>query len=165
MAVLYIIAGVIALFLLVTAGIYFFAFSSPRPFRTKDTKLPSGVQYEYERERMLSMITELAAVPCEDVWIRSYDGLRLHGRLPRGRGLAAAGVDHSIEGDDLIIRGAGRAPGGGMVATHMDHRIAMSFLVMGLATDQPMSVDDTGFIATSFPDFVPLMRQLGADFA
>ncbi|MGL4287812.1 MAG: 3-phosphoshikimate 1-carboxyvinyltransferase, partial [Phreatobacter sp.] len=55
-------------------------------------------------------------------------------------GLAAAGVDHSIEGDDLIIRGAGRAPGGGMVATHMDHRIAMSFLVMGLATDQPMSV-------------------------
>ncbi len=80
-------------------------------------------------------------------------------------GLAAAGVDHSIEGDDLIIRGAGRAPGGGMVATHMDHRIAMSFLVMGLATDQPMSVDDTGFIATSFPDFVPLMRQLGADFA
>ena len=80
MAVLYIIAGVIALFLLVTAGIYFFAFSSPRPFRTKDTKLPSGVQYEYERERMLSMIAELAAVPCEDVWIRSYDGLRLHGR-------------------------------------------------------------------------------------
>lgn len=80
-------------------------------------------------------------------------------------GLAAAGVDHSIEGDDLIVRGTGRAPGGGMVATHMDHRIAMSFLVMGLATDQPMSVDDTGFIVTSFPDFVPLMRQLGADFA
>lgn len=80
-------------------------------------------------------------------------------------GLAAAGVDHSIEGDDLIVRGTGRAPGGGMVATHMDHRIAMSFLVMGLATDQPMSVDDTGFIVTSFPDFVPLMRKLGADFA
>ncbi|MBN8940438.1 MAG: 3-phosphoshikimate 1-carboxyvinyltransferase [Rhizobiales bacterium] len=80
-------------------------------------------------------------------------------------GLAAAGVDYSIEGDDLIVRGTGRAPGGGMVATHMDHRIAMSFLVMGLATDQPMSVDDTGFIVTSFPDFVPLMRKLGADFA
>ena len=80
-------------------------------------------------------------------------------------GLAAAGVDHVIEGDDLIVAGNGKAPGGGMVATHMDHRIAMSFLVMGLATTKPMTVDDTGFIATSFPDFVGLMRGLGADFA
>ncbi|QCI69132.1 3-phosphoshikimate 1-carboxyvinyltransferase [Phreatobacter stygius] len=80
-------------------------------------------------------------------------------------GLAAAGVDYAIDGDDLIVEGTGRAPGGGTVATHMDHRIAMSFLVMGLATDQPMSVDDTGFIVTSFPDFIPLMRRLGADFA
>lgn len=80
-------------------------------------------------------------------------------------GLAAAGVDHRIEGDDLIVAGNGRAPGGGTVATHMDHRIAMSFLVMGLATTQPMTVDDTGFIATSFPDFIGLMRGLGADFA
>lgn len=80
-------------------------------------------------------------------------------------GLAAAGVDHRIEGDDLIVAGNGRAPGGGTVATHMDHRIAMSFLVMGLATTQPMTVDDTGFIATSFPDFIGLMRGLGADFS
>jgi len=47
----------------------------------------------------------------------------------------------------------------------MDHRIAMSFLVMGLATAQPMTVDDTAFIATSFPDFIGLMRGLGADIA
>lgn len=80
-------------------------------------------------------------------------------------GLAAAGVTHAIEGDDLIVAGDGRVPGGGTVATHMDHRIAMSFLVMGLGTTQPMTVDDTGFIATSFPDFVGLMRGLGADFA
>ena len=80
-------------------------------------------------------------------------------------GLAAAGVDHMIEGDDLVVRGTGRVPGGGTVATHMDHRIAMSFLVMGLATEAPVTVDDTGFIATSFPDFVPLMRALGADLA
>jgi 3-phosphoshikimate 1-carboxyvinyltransferase len=80
-------------------------------------------------------------------------------------GLAAAGVTHAIEGDDLIVAGDGRVPGGGTVATHMDHRIAMSFLVMGLGTTQPMTVDDTGFIATSFPDFVGLMRRLGADFA
>lgn len=80
-------------------------------------------------------------------------------------GLAAAGVTHTIEGDDLIVAGDGRAPGGGTVETHMDHRIAMSFLVMGLATAAPMRVDDTAFIATSFPDFVGLMRGLGADFS
>jgi 3-phosphoshikimate 1-carboxyvinyltransferase len=80
-------------------------------------------------------------------------------------GLAAAGIDHAIEGDDLIVAGNGKVPGGGTVETHMDHRIAMSFLVMGLGTTQPMTVDDTGFIATSFPDFVGLMRGLGADFS
>jgi len=77
-------------------------------------------------------------------------------------GLAQAGVEHVIEGDDLIVSGGeGRVRGGGTVATHMDHRIAMSFLVMGLATQTPVAVDDTGFIATSFPDFVPMMRGLG----
>lgn len=78
-------------------------------------------------------------------------------------GLAAAGVAHRIEGDDLLVTGgAGEAPGGGIVVTHMDHRIAMSFLVMGLATRNAMTVDDTGFIATSFPNFVDGMRALGA---
>jgi 3-phosphoshikimate 1-carboxyvinyltransferase len=47
----------------------------------------------------------------------------------------------------------------------MDHRIAMSFLVMGLATRQPVTVDDVAMIATSFPEFQDLMRGLGADFA
>lgn len=80
-------------------------------------------------------------------------------------GLAAAGIDHTIEGDDLVVAGNGKVPGGGTVETHMDHRIAMSFLVMGLGTTQPMTVDDTAFIATSFPDFTGLMRGLGADFS
>ncbi len=80
-------------------------------------------------------------------------------------GLAANGVKVEIEGDDLIVHGRGRAPGGGTVATHMDHRIAMAFLVMGLASDKPVMVDDTSFIATSFPSFAPMMRGLGADFA
>ncbi len=80
-------------------------------------------------------------------------------------GLAAAGVDHAIEGDDLIVRGrGGHVRGGGSVATHLDHRIAMSFLVMGLATEQPMQVDDQLTIQTSFPVFVPLMTRLGAEF-
>lgn len=78
-------------------------------------------------------------------------------------GLAANGVRHRIEGDDLVVEGgAGRVAGGGMVATQLDHRIAMSFLVMGLASETPVTVDDSRMIATSFPDFVPLMRDLGA---
>ena len=78
-------------------------------------------------------------------------------------GLEQAGVSHHIEGDDLIVEGAKSVAGGGLVATHMDHRIAMSFLVMGLATQQPMRVDDISFVATSFPGFTALMRSLGAD--
>lgn len=77
-------------------------------------------------------------------------------------GLAVNGVEHEIIGDDLIVSGKGKAAkGGGMVETHMDHRIAMSFLVMGLASDKPVGVDDTTFIATSFPDFIPLIGRLG----
>ena len=77
-------------------------------------------------------------------------------------GLRANGVEVEIEGDDLTVQGAGRPPGGGSVTTHMDHRIAMAFLVMGLATEKPVGVDDVSFIATSFPGFVPMMRGLGA---
>jgi 3-phosphoshikimate 1-carboxyvinyltransferase len=79
--------------------------------------------------------------------------------------LRANGVRVEIVGDDLIVEGRGHVPGGGLVATHMDHRIAMSALVMGLASDKPVKVDDTAFIATSFPDFIPMMRALGADFS
>ncbi|MEH2494126.1 3-phosphoshikimate 1-carboxyvinyltransferase [Bradyrhizobium sp. AZCC 1678] len=78
--------------------------------------------------------------------------------------LRVNGVKVEIAGDDLIVEGHGHVPGGGLVATHMDHRIAMSALVMGLASDKPVKVDDTAFIATSFPDFIPMMRSLGAEF-
>jgi len=78
-------------------------------------------------------------------------------------GLAANDVAHEISGDDLIVHGKGRVAGGGTVTTHMDHRIAMSFLVMGLASDKPVAVDDAAFVATSFPDFTGLMSRLGAD--
>ena len=77
--------------------------------------------------------------------------------------LAANGVAVEIEGDDLLVRGTGRPPaGGGDVATHMDHRIAMSALVLGLVAREPVRVDDTGFIDTSFPGFVALMNAAGA---
>lgn len=80
-------------------------------------------------------------------------------------GLSAAGVTNRIEGDDLIVTGAPNVAGGGTVATHLDHRIAMSFLVMGLASDKPMTIDDAGMIATSFPTFRPEMERLGASFS
>ncbi|RTL75191.1 MAG: 3-phosphoshikimate 1-carboxyvinyltransferase [Bradyrhizobiaceae bacterium] len=79
--------------------------------------------------------------------------------------LRVNGVKVEISGDDLIVHGEGFVPGGGLVKTHMDHRIAMSALVMGCASEAPVKVDDTAFIATSFPDFIPMMRRLGADFA
>jgi 3-phosphoshikimate 1-carboxyvinyltransferase len=79
--------------------------------------------------------------------------------------LRVNGVKVDIAGDDLIVEGRGHVAGGGLVITHMDHRIAMSALVMGLAADKPVKVDDTGLIATSFPDFIPMMRSLGAEFS
>ena len=75
------------------------------------------------------------------------------------------GVEVEIVDDDLIVHGKGRAPGGGVVATHMDHRLAMSALMMGLGSDQPVGVDDAAVIATSFTGFVELMRSLGGDFS
>jgi 3-phosphoshikimate 1-carboxyvinyltransferase len=79
--------------------------------------------------------------------------------------LRVNGVHVEISGDDMMVEGKGHVPGGGLVATHMDHRIAMSALVMGLASDKPVTVDDTAFIATSFPTFIPMMRGLGAEFS
>ena len=77
-------------------------------------------------------------------------------------GLAACGVEARIEGDDLIVTGTGAVRGGGTVETEMDHRIAMAFLTLGLGAEEPVTVDDIGMIATSFPVFVPLMSGLGA---
>ena len=79
--------------------------------------------------------------------------------------LAANGVRVEIEGDDLLVHGGRPPAGGGLVQTHMDHRIAMSALVLGLATDGPVQVDDSAFIDTSFPRFAALMRGLGANLS
>ncbi len=86
------------------------------------------------------------------------------------RGLEANGIACREEETTLTVTGsqsaAGGGPrGGGTVVTHLDHRIAMSFLVLGLAADKPVTVDDGAVIATSFPAFGALMAKLGADIA
>ncbi len=77
-------------------------------------------------------------------------------------GLKANGVRYSVSGDDLTVEGMTEVPGGGTVTTHLDHRIAMSFLTMGLASQKPVTVDDVTMIATSFPEYQDLMSGLGA---
>lgn len=79
-------------------------------------------------------------------------------------GLTACGVRVEEEPEGFTVFG-GRVKGGATVTTHGDHRIAMSHLVLGLAADQAVTVDEPGMIATSFPEFVELMRGLGADIA
>ncbi|MFO1087133.1 MAG: 3-phosphoshikimate 1-carboxyvinyltransferase [Reyranellaceae bacterium] len=78
-------------------------------------------------------------------------------------GLQVNGVRHEIGPDSLTVHGAGAVPaGGGLVTTRLDHRIAMAFLVLGLAAREPVAVDDGSPIDTSFPGFASLMNQLGA---
>jgi 3-phosphoshikimate 1-carboxyvinyltransferase len=86
-------------------------------------------------------------------------------------GLDRNGVRARIMGDSLLVAGRKSShgdpvgvPGGGLVATHLDHRLAMAFLVLGLASTRPVTVDDAGMIATSFPEFRSLMQGLGAQF-
>jgi 3-phosphoshikimate 1-carboxyvinyltransferase len=80
-------------------------------------------------------------------------------------GLCVNGVPAKVDGDTLIVSGAKEVLGGGLVATHLDHRIAMAFLTLGLGADRPVTVDDAAIIATSFPQFRTLLESLGACFS
>jgi 3-phosphoshikimate 1-carboxyvinyltransferase len=78
-------------------------------------------------------------------------------------GLARCGVAVAVDGDTLTVEGKGHPPqGGAVLATRLDHRIAMSFLVLGLGAQAPVGIDDGRPIDTSFPGFAALMQGLGA---
>ena len=82
------------------------------------------------------------------------------------KGLAACGVEVAIEGDTLLVEGKGGRPeGGAVVEAALDHRIAMSFLVLGMAARRPVRIDDGATIATSFPGFAAAMNALGGAIA
>ena len=124
-------------------------------------------------ERAPSMIDEYPVLACVAAFAQGetrMDGLaelkvKESDRLAAtAAGLAANGIKARVEGDTLIVTGTGKVAGGGTVATHLDHRIAMAFLTMSLASERPVTVDDTTMIATSFPEFRGLMEQLGARY-
>lgn len=126
-------------------------------------------------ERAPSMIDEypILAVLCAaargisrlrglaELRVKESDRLAATAALLRVNGIVA-----EIEGDDLIIHGtSGAIPGGGLVETHMDHRLAMSALILGQAAHQEVQIDDASFIDTSFPGFLRLMQRLGAQMS
>lgn len=95
----------------------------------------------------------------EELRVKESDRL-----LMVANGLKACGVDLEMGEDSLTIHGNGKPPkGGATVETALDHRIAMSFLVLGCASDEPIKVDDGEPIKTSFPNFIKLMNELGCD--
>jgi len=126
-------------------------------------------------ERAPSMIDEYpilaiaAAFASGETRMRGLSELRVKesDRLAAiSRGLFRAGVENRIEGDDLVVAGCGgEVPGGGLAQTCLDHRVAMSFLCLGLASRAPMAIDDSRMIATSYPAFRAEMERLGAHFS
>ena len=136
-----------------------------RASRLKGVRVPA--------ERAPSMIDEypvLAAMSAFAEGQTQMDGLaelkvKESDRLQAtAAGLEANGAIVRVDGDSLTVTGNGCLKGGGIVATHLDHRIAMAFLTAGLVSDKPIVVDDSTMIATSFPEFRQLMETLGARY-
>jgi 3-phosphoshikimate 1-carboxyvinyltransferase len=127
---------------------------------------------EVPPERVPSMIDEFpilsvaAAFANGNTYMTDLSELRVKesDRLAAiARGLERCGVSAEMGEDTLTVHGKGKRPEGGCkIYTHLDHRIAMSFLVMGLASNVPVMIDDAETIGTSFPGFADLMNGLGA---
>ncbi len=114
---------------------------------------------------ILSVVAAFAAgdtvmTGLEELRVKESDRLAV-----MAQGLIACGVSLTETPDGMIVYGKAHPPhGGAHIATHLDHRIAMSFLIMGAASQNPVSVDDTAAIATSFPAFIDKMAALGCVF-
>lgn len=125
---------------------------------------------EFTPEEIPSMVDEIpmlavvAAGARGETRIEGLDELR-HKESDRlalmAEGLTACGIDARAEGDALVVQG-GTIRGGAAVRTEGDHRIAMSHLVLGLAAQEPVTVDEAEMIGTSFPTFREAMRGVGA---
>lgn len=136
--------------------------------RVRGTKMLQGI--DVPLERVPSMIDEFpilfVAASCANGITRAtgLDELRVKesDRLAMmASGLEACGVKLEMGEDSLTIHGNGKAPkGGATMETALDHRIAMSFLILGLTTDQPVTIDDVAPISTSFPNFKDLINTL-----
>ncbi len=130
---------------------------------------------EVPPERAPSMIDEYpilfvaASLASGTTVMRGLDELRVKesDRLAAmASGLVAAGVELEEGSDSLVIHGTGRPPKGGVsIASGLDHRIAMAFLVLGMVSENPITVTGAETINTSFPGFVDLMNGLGADLS
>ena len=130
---------------------------------------------EVPAERAPSMIDEYPVLAVAAAFAQGRTVMRGLGELrvkesdrlaAMAEGLAACGVSLETEGDALSVEGLGGRPrGNAEIAARLDHRIAMAFLVMGLAAERPVSIDDGETINTSFPGFVRLMNGLGATIA
>jgi 3-phosphoshikimate 1-carboxyvinyltransferase len=126
---------------------------------------------EVPAERAPSMIDEYAILAVAAAFARGRTVMRGLAELrvkesdrlaTMARGLAACGVRVEVEGDDLTVHGGGPPAGGAAIDAHLDHRIAMSFLVLGGSTRAPVAVEGAETIETSFPGFRGLMNGLGA---
>ena len=95
-----------------------------------------------------------------------FEGLGEGGRrLALTRALRANGIECEEREGGMAVRGARRVPGGGNVTTRLDPKLAMAFLVLGMATDQPVTIDDGGVMAELFPDFVSAFEHIGGSFS
>jgi 3-phosphoshikimate 1-carboxyvinyltransferase len=136
--------------------------------RVRGTKTLQGITVP--EERVPSMIDEFpilfVAASCangttiatglEELRVKESDRLAM-----MVKGLEDCGVKLEMGKDSLTIHGTGTAPqGGAIIETALDHRIAMSFLVLGMASDKPVTIDDIAPVSTSFPNFVDLMSGL-----
>ena len=132
-----------------------------RSFQEREVTLSSGLKSNFYIDcKQVSLDAEGATLMqgLEELRVKESDRLSAV-----ADGLGANGVDREEGEASLLVRGRpdGKGLGGGTVATHLDHRIAMSFLVFGLAAEKPVRIDDQTMIGTSFPEFMALMASLG----